>query len=141
MKLILLFFAALVIFSCSSKQTEIVKKPEVIFKIEKIRFGEDSLIFESPKEIRVRPNAQDVTFIAELGGAKIGMKYVLENSLHSVIFYQKPLDQWINITEEQHRENVPEVSGTTWGVGVKYDKELYFDIRMKHNIYEFIAAN
>ena len=112
-----LFGLAVYIISCgSSNSTEQkdVREFEVEVKIQSVIFYSDTLNFDEPLIVSLKPNTNKITLIDLGNGNPFGVKYFVSERItgneselvHNASFFENVLGEWKSINPIEHRDHV-----------------------------------
>jgi hypothetical protein len=145
MKNLLLAILLATLFACNSKSDqEKTKTFNVELNINKVVYYGDTINFNTPQNVMVKPNSGDISLI-ELGtGTPFGVQYFVselitgseKQLLHNAVFFEQVDGKWINFNGLDHREKFKLNEETPWVIGVSNEGDTYFNIDFTYKVKE-----
>ncbi|MEP4531831.1 MAG: hypothetical protein ABJ004_02015 [Cyclobacteriaceae bacterium] len=144
MKYLIPILSIIIITSCSKSaqidSTEYVAE----LKINQIFFYGDTIKFDPPQTLRVKPNSEEITKIELGNGSDFGVIYYVSEMktgsktelMHNAAFYEKVGDSWGNLNDKDHREKLTLNEEKDWGIGIGDCVEQYLKVDFTYKVTE-----
>lgn len=122
--------------SCGTTNENSAPEYRAELKIKTVYFYGDTIQFESPQVVQVKPNSDVITEIELGNGVRFGVKYFVSEMktgsdiklMHNAVFFEEVQGNWNNFNGVEHREPFNLNEEKAWGIGVGNDGETYFKI-------------
>lgn len=144
MKNLVLFLIVLSLISCNASREKKVAEYSVELKIKSVKFYSNTIRFEPPQVVQVKPNSDEITEIELGNGTRFGVKYYVSELktgsdiklMHNAAFFDEVQGDWRNINAIEHREPFNLNEEKDWGIGVSNEGEAYFKIDFSYRVIE-----
>ena len=144
MKNIVLFLTLVCLISCNTNKSDEVADYTVEMKIKSINYYGDTISFEPPQIIQIKPNADEITEIYLGNGTRFGAKYYVSELrtgtetklMHNAAFFNEVEGEWHNLNSIEHRHPFNLNEEKEWGIGVSNDGDTYFKIVFLYKVTE-----
>jgi hypothetical protein len=144
MKYLISILSIIAIASCSGPTQNESTEYVAGLKIKQVNFYGDTIKFDPPQMLTMKPNSDEIIKIELGNGSDFGVKYYVSEMttgtqtelMHNVAFFEKVGDSWGNLNSTDHREKLILNEEKDWGIGISNDTEQYLKVEFSYKVTE-----